>query len=159
MHKENTIQSSRLPNKIRTTLMATSSAVIMACACQISTAYAEDKQQTNIAQKELGAALLQIAQQRNANIIYNPELLQGKMASEVKGNFTTHEALHQILKNSGYKVELDKKGNFYIRKQSVHKTSSLNKDNPSTKKLAQNFTAIKSDAHAGQEQTRTPKCQ
>ncbi|MBL4802102.1 MAG: TonB-dependent receptor [Emcibacter sp.] len=128
--------------------MTTASTVIIAGASYISTAYAEDKQQTNISQEDLGAALLQVAQQRNVNIIYNPKLLKGKKASHVTGSFTTRELLQQLLSGSGYNVEADKKGNFYIRKETFNKTSGFTGQRNDAYTLVNNSSEIMNDAEA-----------
>jgi len=126
MYREDITQLGRKRNKVRAFLLTTASAIIMAGTGQVSTVHADEKQQINIARTDLGAALLQIAQQRKVSIIYNPELLRGKKSSTVQGRFTTREVLQQLLTGSGYMVEEDDKGNFYIRKKSGKNSTSKN---------------------------------
>ncbi len=128
MYREDIAQLARKRNKFRTLALTTASAIIMAGTVQVSIVHADEKQQINIGQTDLGAALLQIAQQRKVSIIYNPELLRGKKSSTVQGRFTTREVLQQLLSGSGYMVEEDNKGNFYIRKQSGKNSTRLKTD-------------------------------
>ena len=126
MYREDISRLNVKKHKFRGILMGTASAVIMAAISQMSPACANDKKPTNIAQEDLGAALLAFAQQRQISIIYDPEQLKGKTSHEVSGRYSIPEVLQQLLTGSGYIYETDKKGNFYIRKQSYDKISDLN---------------------------------
>ena len=119
MHKKYIIKYCAINNKIRTFFLNIAGTAVIIATCQVSNARADDRQLTNIMRQDLGAALIQIAQQRNISIIYNPNFLKGKKSSQIKGYFTTQEVLQQLLKGSGFIVEVGNKGNFYIRKQSI----------------------------------------
>ena len=58
-------------------------------------------QQYNIAAGELGDALNQLAAQSHLQIVYAPELVQGKTAPSINGQLTWREALGKLLAGSG----------------------------------------------------------
>ena len=91
----------------------------------ITPVYADEKRETNIIRQNLETALIQLAQQRNISIIYNSKFLKGKKSPKVNGYFSTKELLQKLLIGSGYTFEVDRKGNFYIRKKSFKAVSSI----------------------------------
>jgi len=58
-------------------------------------------QQFSIAAGELGDALNQLAAQSHLQIVYAPELVQGKTTSGINGQLTWREALKKLLAGSG----------------------------------------------------------
>lgn len=138
-------------DELKKILMVTASAVAMFGACQASMAYADDKKQVNITQQDLGAALLQIAQQRKVSIIYNPDSLKGMTSTEVAGSYSTAEVLQKLLAGSGYTFETDKKGNFYIRKRTANKQSRMDQQVGGSYRVADNSATLVGYTSSGRE--------
>ena len=148
MYREETSPFNAKTIKLKHLLLTTASAIVMLGTYQIPSVFAKT---IDIAPQDLSSALLEFAQQRHVSIIYNSDQLKDKISGQVAGDDSTSEVLQQLLNGSGYIYEKDKKGNFYIRKQSHDKSSDLNNYNSRTYALAGNPTDLRDKILADKE--------
>lgn len=73
-------------------------------------------QQYSIAAGELGDALNQLATQSQMQIVYAPELVQGKSAPAISGHLTWRQALDRLLAGSGLEYSLVTQSTVAIRR-------------------------------------------
>jgi len=90
--------------------MRTAAATAVICLALIGVTHAKDanaaiRMPTHIESQSLGSALLQLAKQREIQVVYRSELVGARKTAGVMGDLTFEEALSQLLNGSGLTFE------------------------------------------------------
>lgn len=82
--------------------------------------------EVNVNAQGTSAALLQLAEQTNTQIIFSPDLTRDKRSNALQGNYSVAQALEQLLEGTGLNFEQQDQRTFVITSQS---TGSRMQDN------------------------------
>jgi len=80
----------------------------------VAAATVPQKVHLSIPSSDLGDALIEFARQSRLSLLYSPELVRGRMASPVRGEFEPAEALQRLLAGSGRVARPTPSGAFVI---------------------------------------------
>src|SRR5690348_15591999 len=84
-------------------------------AMQAGTAIAQTRTVSlNIPAQDLGRALSDFARQSNQQLLYSPDLVRGRRASALTGNYAPDQALRKLLNDSGISVSRTANGAFVL---------------------------------------------